>query len=127
MKREPKENALQRMKDADDFLNSAEDNFLRGRFKVTVDNAVDGVIAANDAFTIWLVEQLATTDHREAVKLHIEAGKKINSNKSQILGELLELRHQKTYRPVTVSKATAEEALRKAKSFDLWVKDRMKI
>lgn len=127
MRIESKENSVQRIKDALEFLESAKDNLDKGRFKASVDNAVDAVIAANDAFTISLIQQMPTSDHQEAVRLHKEAGKKISTNLSSILKELLDLRHQKTYRPVIVSKATAEEALRKSISFVRWVQERLKI
>lgn len=127
MKREPKENALQRIKDANEFLSSANDNFEKRRFKVCVDNAVDAMIAANDAFTIGLIEQLATRNHREAVRLHIEAGRKISANKSSLLKKMLDLRHKKTYRPVSVSKNLAEETLRKATKFVRWIEEQIKL
>jgi uncharacterized protein (UPF0332 family) len=127
MKREPKGNALQRIKDANEFLSSATDNLEKGKFKVCVDNAIDAMIAANDAFTIGLIEQLATSDHGEAIRLHVEAGRKINANQSSILKQMLDLRHQKTYRPVSVSKNLAEESLRKATKFVRWIEGRIKI
>ena len=43
-----------------------------------VDHSIDAVIAANDAFTIFFMEQVASTDHKEAISLHKEAGKKIS-------------------------------------------------
>jgi len=125
MKREPKENALQRIKDANEFLSSANDNLEKSRFKVCIDNAVDAMISANDAFTIGLIEQVATSDHREAVRLHVEAGRKINANQSSVLKQMLDLRHQKTYRPVSVSKNLAEETLRKATKFVRWIEGQL--
>lgn len=127
MRIEPKENAVQRIKDALEFLESAKDNLDKGRFKASVDNAVDSIIAANDAFTISLIQQIPTSDHQEAVRLHKEAGKKISANQSSTLKQLLDLRHQKTYRPVMVSKATAEETLRKSINFVRWVQEQLKI
>lgn len=127
MKKEPKESAAQRIKDSEEFLSSAKDNLEKNRFKVCVDNAVDAMIAANDAFTISMIEQLATSDHNEAIRLHIEAGKKRNANQSLLLKQMLDLRHKQTYRPVQVSKSTAENALRKSLTFVRWVRDAVKI
>lgn len=124
---EPKENSIQRIKDALEFLESAKDNLEKGRFKASVDNAVDAAIAANDAFTISLIQQMPTSDHQEAIRLHKEAGKKISANQSLVIKQLLDLRHQKTYRPVAVSKATAEDALGKSIMFVRWVQCQLKI
>jgi len=126
MRQEPKENAKQRIRDAEEFLESAVENLRQERFKASLDNAVNAAIAANDAFTIWLVQQVGSTDHREALRVHVLAGKKISENKSSILKRLLDLRHNMTYRAVRVPKGLAEETLRDASYFVNWVKEKMK-
>ena len=127
MKQEPKENAKQRIRDAEEFLESAKENVRQERFKAGLDNAVDAAIAANDAFTIWLVQQVGSTDHREAIRIHLLAGKKISENKSQTLKRLLDLRHKMTYRAVKVPKGMADETLRDAIGFVGWVREKMKL
>jgi uncharacterized protein (UPF0332 family) len=127
MKREARKSSLQRMKDAEEFLSSAEDNLLKGRYKACVDNAVDAVIAANDALTIWFLEAVATRSHREAIVLHSEVGRKIGKSRVSLLRRLLELRHRATYRPVKIDKNTAQKTLKSARSFVLWVKFRLKL
>ncbi len=121
MRRERKEGAVQRIIDSKEFLESANDNLEKQRFKVAADNAADATIAANDAFTIALIEEVASTDHQEAIRLHKDAGIKINENRAPLLGELLNMRHQLTYRPVAVSKSAAQTAVLRAKQFAEWV------
>jgi HEPN domain-containing protein len=123
MKKEEKRNYEIRLKDALDFLESAGESLERGRYKVTVMNAGDAGIAANDAFTIFLLEQKASSDHREAYKLHKLAGQKINSNKIDSLKFLIEHRHKDGYRSVVVSKKTAEKVFREAIKFVKWVQE----
>ena len=126
MKNENKLKSILRLKDADEFLTSSKDNLDSGRFKASLDHAIDAVIAANDAFTIHFVEQIASADHREAVALHKLAGQKISENKANDLLELLEERHRKTYRSVSVNRDLAELMLKKATRFLNWVKDKIK-
>lgn len=126
MRQEPKENAMQRIKDAEEFLESAEDNMGKGRFKAAVVDAGDAVIAANDAFTISLIEEKASSDHSEAISVHKKAGIKINDNQSLILKNLLDERHLYGYRSVQVSKNTAEKDVANAKKFVRWVREKIR-
>ncbi len=126
MKNEDKSKSNLRLKDAEEFLASSQNNLEVGRFKASLDHAIDCVIAANDAFTIHLIEQVASTDHHEAIALHKLAGQKISDNKADDLAELLEERHRKTYRPVYVNKDLAELMFKKATRFLSWVKEKLK-
>lgn len=126
MRNEAKEHYVQRLADAEEFLESASVNFLDRRFKAAVDNAADAAIAANDAFTIKKIQKVATSDHLEAVKLHKAAGCGVGKNKSFLLSNLLDMRHVKAYRPVAASKADAALALRYSEAFVGWVKENIK-
>ena len=64
MKKEDKSKAGIRLKDADEFIKSARNNLESERYKASLDHSIDAVIAANDAFTIFLIEEIASTDHR---------------------------------------------------------------
>ena len=78
MKKEDKFKAKIRLNDAEEFIRSARDNLEKDRYKASLDHSIDAVIAANDAFTIFFIEQIPSIDHKEAISLHKEAGKKIN-------------------------------------------------
>lgn len=122
MKKEDKFKANVRLKDAEEFVKSAKDNLEKERYKASLDHSVDAVIAANDAFIIFFIEQIPSLDHNEAISLHKEAGKKINENKASEIALLLEERHRRTYRSVPVSKDLAEITLKKSIRFLDWVK-----
>ncbi|MCX6820529.1 MAG: hypothetical protein NT016_01085 [Candidatus Aenigmarchaeota archaeon] len=125
MRIETKDKSPQRLSDAVEFLDSANANFFSGRYKAALGNAADAAIAANDAFTMWFIGKVATADHLEAVKLHREAGCRLNENKSHVLGTLLDMRHIKAYKAVTVSKTEAEAAVRQSNAFVGWVKEKI--
>ena len=125
MKDEDKNNAAIRVKDAEEYLKSAEENLVKDRYKASLDHAIDSVIAANDAFTIHFIGQIASTDHQEAIKLHKLAGQKISENKANEIALLLEERHRRTYRCVPVTRNLAEVTLKKAQRFLDWVKGKI--
>ncbi|MEK6834984.1 MAG: HEPN domain-containing protein [Nanoarchaeota archaeon] len=126
MRNEDKAKARIRLKDADEFIVSSKDNLEVGRFKASLDHSIDAVIAANDAFTIHFVEQVASQDHHEAITLHKLAGQKISENKAVEILELLEERHRKTYRTTSVNKDLAELMFKRATRFLDWVKIKIK-
>lgn len=126
MKQEEKGGALNRIKDAEEFLESAFDNLQNNRFKASLDHSIDGTIAANDAFTIHFIGAVASLDHREAISLHKEAGRKISENKAAEIALLLEERHRKTYRCYPVSLNLADITFKRASRFLSWVKDKLK-
>lgn len=126
MKLEDKKNYKIRLDDALDFLDTAKEAFEKNKFKVCLMNAGDAAIAANDAFTIYFIEQKASLDHREAFKLHTQAGQKINENNINLLKSLIEHRHAEGYRCTTVSKNLAKEMINNAIKFISWVQDKIK-
>jgi len=125
LKKEDKTKYQVRLKDADEFIESAADNLQKNRLKASLDHSVDSVIAANDAFTIYFIEQVATYDHQEAIKLHKLAGQKISENKVNEIASLLEERHRRSYRTVPVTNNLAEATLKKAERFLYWVKNKI--
>ncbi len=125
MRQEAKESAFQRIKDAEEFIESSGDDIIKGRFKAAVVGAGDAVIAANDAFTIFFIEEKASRDHSEAITIHKKAGMKINENKVMILKNLLDERHRHGYRAVQTSKNVAEKDVYQAKVFIKWVREKM--
>ena len=125
MKKEDKFKSKIRLNDAEEFIRSAKDNLEKERYKASLDHSIDAVIAANDAFTISFIEQIPSTDHKEAISLHKEAGKKIGENKASEIALLLEERHRRTYRSVPVTKNLAEITLKKSQRFLEWVKSKI--
>lgn len=126
MRYEDKERFRQRIEDAREFLGSAFDNLHKNRFKAALDHAGDSVIAANDAFTIFMIQEAASRDHSEAISIHKKAGQKISDNRASILKTLLDLRHKKGYRSVDVGKGIASAAVRDADKFLRWVDEKLR-
>ena len=75
-KREAKNYLMQ----AEEFLESAKDNLEKKRFNAAGFDAIQAIINANDALTIYFLERRASKDHREAMKLHVDVVRIINDS-----------------------------------------------
>lgn len=126
MRYEEKGKFKQRLRDAKEFLESAFDNLNKNRFKAALIDAGDCVIASNDAFTIFMIEERASTDHAEAIAVHKKAGQKISENKVNILKTILDLRHKQGYRSVEVGKRIATRTVRDTEKFLKWVDEKLR-
>jgi len=118
---EKRENSKLRMQDSAEFIDSAKDNLKKERFKAAVDHAIDGCIAANDAFTIQHLGKKASISHYEALDLHREASKKFDSSQTNNLRFLLDERHKLTYRAIKATKEQAETDIKKAIDVISWI------
>lgn len=65
---------------SEEFLESARDNMNKDRFNAAGFNAIQSMINANDALTIFFLEQRASKDHKEAVRLHVDVIRIINDS-----------------------------------------------
>ncbi|MCJ7816688.1 MAG: HEPN domain-containing protein [Candidatus Aenigmarchaeota archaeon] len=118
-----KEEAKSYLKKAEEFLEESKDAIIKSRFNAAGFNAIQSVINANDALTIYISGIRASKDHREAIKTHIETIRTINdSYGKQILINALEKRSEVGYSGKDVSKAVAEKLLKDAINFLEWVK-----
>ena len=117
------ESSKLRIQDSVEFIESAKDNLKNGRFKAAIDHAIDGCIAANDAFTIRHLGKKASLSHYEALDLHREASKKFSTNQLDNLRFLLNERHRITYRAIKATKEQAEINIKKAINFISWIKE----
>lgn len=120
---EKRENSKLRMQDSAEFIESAKDNLEKKRFKAAIDHAIDGCIAANDAFTIRHLGKKASLSHYEALDLHKEASKKFSANQLDNLRFLLNERHRITYRAIRATKEQAEINIKKGIDFSSWIKE----
>jgi uncharacterized protein (UPF0332 family) len=73
-----KKQAVQYLVQAEEFLASASQNLKAKRLNAAGFSAIQSMIYANDALTIYFLERRASKDHREAIKMHIEVVKIIN-------------------------------------------------
>lgn len=112
---------------AKEFLASAQDDLERGRHNAAGFNATQSMINANDALTVFFLEQRASTDHREAVRLHVDVIKTIKDGKKrEILKRSLDMRSEAGYLGKTISKKNSERLVRDAVSFLGWVEKYLK-
>lgn len=118
-----KHEALGYMKQAEDFLSSAFMSMEKGLFNVAGFNAIQAIINANDALTIYYLEKRASKDHKEAVQLHIDVIRKINDTTGRdILKQALDQRSLVGYTAKPISKGDAGQLVKSATKFIDWVK-----
>ena len=106
-----------------EFLDSAIDNINKNRFNAAGFNAIQSMINANDALTIFFLETRASKDHKEAVRLHVDVVRIINDSSCRnILKHALELKSTAGYLGKSVSKREAGTLIRDATRFLEWAK-----
>ena len=111
------------LKQADEVLVSARENLAKGRFNAAGFNAIQAIVNANDALTIYFLERRASKDHREAIKLHVDVVKIINDSSCRsIIKNALDARSAVGYLGIPTSKREAENLVRSATKFIEWVK-----
>lgn len=112
---------------ADEFLKSAEQNLMSQRYNAAGFSAIQSMINANDALTIYFLERRASKDHREAIKFHIDAVKIINDGSQRNrLKEAMDLRSYVGYMGTPISKKDAGNLVKSAKRFISWVRKYVK-
>ena len=115
--------AMKYLAQAEEFLASARQSLESDRYNAAGFNAVQAMINANDALTIFHLEQRASTDHREGIKLHADVAKIINDgSQRERLKEALQLRSDAGYMGTPISKNDAERVLRHATQFIAWTR-----
>ena len=123
-----KKEAIQYLKQSEEFLASSKDNMKTKRYNAAGFNAIQSMINANDALTIYFLERRASRDHREAIKMHIDVVKIINdSSWRKKLKEALDMRSNAGYTGTNISKSDAEKLVRHATQFIEWVRKHLKI
>lgn len=111
------------LKQAEEFLELAKKGFERKLFNASGFNAIQAVINANDAICIQILGRRASTDHREAIKLHMDLITIINdASQKRRLRNALEKRAEVGYLGKAVSKKVAEKLLKDAIIFIEWAK-----
>jgi HEPN domain-containing protein len=117
-----KEDAIGFLEKAEEFYNSALENYQKGRYAACIFDATQSIILANDAFCIFILGKRASKDHREAVLLHAQASQMRGESKKEIVSEALEKRSEFGYNEIKASEKEANKMLVKAKRFLDWVK-----
>lgn len=119
--------AMQYIAQAEEFLASARQNLENDRYNAAGFDAVQSMINANDALTIYYLEQRASADHREGLKLHADVVRIINDgSQRERLKEAMQLRSDAGYMGTSISKGDAAKTLRYAVQFIGWVRKYVK-
>jgi HEPN domain-containing protein len=122
-----KSEAISYLKQANEFLDSARDSLAKGRFNAAGFNAIQAMINANDALTIYFLGKRASRDHKEAVRLHVDVVRVIgDSSCRNILKQGLDCRSGVGYLGISISKGNAERLTGNAIKFIDWVKKYVK-
>ncbi|MDO9538016.1 MAG: HEPN domain-containing protein [Thermoplasmata archaeon] len=122
-----KADALKFVKQAEEFLAAAMESFESGRYNAATFNAIQSMLNANDAATIYHLGQRASSDHREALTLHANVAKIVKdiSQKSR-LSQAFDLRSDAGYGGDVMIDSDAEKAIKNASRFLDWVKEKIK-
>ncbi len=111
---------------AREFLESARSNFEEARYNAAGFDAVQCLINANDAVTAHVLGVVASLDHREAVRLHMDAVRVLgDASQRDALKRDLDERSTFGYLGARVSRAHAERVLRDAARFLEWARRTM--
>ncbi|UCE74264.1 MAG: HEPN domain-containing protein [Methanomassiliicoccales archaeon] len=122
-----KKEAFLYLNQADEFLASASQNLKENRLNAAGFSAIQSMINANDALTIYYLERRASKDHREAIKLHVDVVKIINDGSQRSrFKEAMDKRAYVGYLGTPISKKEAEKLRRFAKQFLIWVRKYVK-
>jgi uncharacterized protein (UPF0332 family) len=122
-----RENAKKYLNKAEEFLSESKDALLNSRFNAAGFNAIQSIINANDALTIFTIGKRASKDHREAIKMHIETIRVTHdSSNKQILKDALNLRSEVGYSGKLTNKDLANKLIRDANNFVEWIKKYVK-
>lgn len=115
------------IKQAEEFLELAKKGFERNLYNASGFNAIQAIINANDAVCVHLLSRRASTDHREAIKIHMDLVRTINdASQKRRLSNALEKRAEIGYLGKTTSKKVAEQLLKDAIVFIEWSKKLLK-
>lgn len=111
------------LRQAREFLESARRNFEEGRHNAAGFDAIQALINANDALTAQFLGVVASMDHREAIRLHLDVVRLLgDASQREVLKRDLDLRSTFGYLGVSVSRGRAERVLRDAARFLEWVR-----
>ena len=111
------------LRQAEEFLASARDSLAAGRLNAAGFEAVQCLINANDALTAHFLGTVASLDHREAVRLHVDVVRIVgDASQRDVLKGALDERSAFGYLGKQASRASVAKVLRDAARFLEWVR-----
>lgn len=122
-----KEEAKNFLIKAEEFLSTAKDSLIASKFSSAAFNAIQAIINANDALTIFVLGVRASTDHKEAMDMHLETIRKIHDTRFRtVLHDALSSRSEVGYSGKIIKKDEADKFVKNAVRFIEWVKNYVK-
>ncbi|PKK85507.1 MAG: hypothetical protein CVT48_05145 [Thermoplasmata archaeon HGW-Thermoplasmata-1] len=114
------------IRQAEEFIASAQDNLEKERFNAAGFEATQSMINANDALTSHFLGKRASADHREAIRLHIDVVKVLNdSDYRKSLKDALEMRSEFGYLGKQMVEKDARRLIVSSIKFIAWVKNKI--
>jgi len=111
------------LRQAEEFLASARDSLGAGRLNAAGFEAVQSLINANDALTAHFLGTVASLDHREAVRLHVDVVRIVgDASQRDVLKGALDERSAFGYLGKQASPASVEKVFRDAARFLEWIR-----
>lgn len=111
------------LRQAEEFLEAARRSFGERAYNAAGFLAIQSMINANDALTAHFLGTVASLDHREAVRMHVEVVRLLgDASQKDVLKRDLDQRSTFGYLGVSASRAQAERVLRDAARFLAWVR-----
>ena len=101
---------------AKEFYFSALENYQKGRFTASLFDSSQSIILTNDGYCIFILGRRPSKDHREAIRLHVEASSGKESRK-EIIADALEKRSKYGYTQTETNPKDAHLLLIRAKRF----------
>ncbi|MFO7618095.1 MAG: HEPN domain-containing protein [Thermoplasmata archaeon] len=110
------------LEQAEEFLATAVESHESERYNAATFSAIQAMMNANDALTIHFLGQRASSDHREALKLHGDVARLISDSSQRTrLANALGQRADAGYGGDIMLEADAEKAIKAASRFMEWV------
>lgn len=124
----PKNDFVGYLKTAREYVAGARDHFDKGRFIATCGDAVHGMIAANDAMTVYFLGRRSlSAAHTDAVHLLKQVSPQDDQLSKEIhrFQKVIGLKHAAEYDGGKVSARDAEMAVKEAERFLAFVEKRL--
>lgn len=115
-----KDESMRFLDKAKEFYKSALENHQKGRYSASLFDSSQSIILANDGYCIFRLGRRPSKDHKEAVRLHIEASFG-GESKKEIITEALEKRGKYGYTEVETRPKDSQLLLIRAKRFLDWI------
>lgn len=111
------------LRQAEEFLEAARRSFEGRAYNAAGFLAIQSLINANDALTSRFLGAVASMDHQEAVRMHVDVVRLLgDASQKDVLKRDLDQRFAFGYLGVSASRAQAERVLRDGARFLEWVR-----